>query len=289
MVRLCHLQMAPRSAIFAPEEICSLISNPLSTAGLNLLRVGAALGKSIFRVLVVDDHEPWRGFASRTIQQRPELQVVGEASDGLEAVQQAQRLAPDLILLDIGLPKINGIEAARRILRYAPETKILFMSQEQSSDIVEEALRTGAGAYVLKSEAPSDLLPGVEAVLQGEQFVSASLTGPNRVHRDNNHMEAFRQQQLEHHQIKFHPDYAALTDDFVQFTQAALNRGNEVVIIATESLRTSVSRRLRTDCLDLTTSAERFFSVEISDPLSKITLDEAVKAARQKGLHVAVG
>jgi DNA-binding NarL/FixJ family response regulator len=102
--------------------------------------------------------------------------VVGEASDGLEAVQKAQRLQPDLILLDIGLPTINGIEAARRILQYAPKTKILFVSAQQSPDIVEEALGTGACGYVVKSKAATELLAAVKAVLQGKQFVSGSLT-----------------------------------------------------------------------------------------------------------------
>jgi CheY-like chemotaxis protein len=82
------------------------------------------LEKSLFRVLVVDDYEPWRTLASKTLQENPELQVVGEASDGLEAIQKARELRPDLLLLDIGLPTVNGIEVARRILRYAPTTKI---------------------------------------------------------------------------------------------------------------------------------------------------------------------
>ena len=123
---------------------------------------------------MVDDYEPWRIFASRTLQKKPELQVVSEASDGLEAVQKGQELQPDLILLDIGLPTINGIEAARGILQFAPKTKILFLSEQRSPDIVEEALRTGGGGYVVESKAATELLPAVEAVLQGKQFVSAS-------------------------------------------------------------------------------------------------------------------
>ena len=86
---------------------------------------------------MVDDYEPWRSFATRTLQKKSELQVVSEASDGLEAVLKAQELQPDLILLDIGLPTLNGIAAARRILQYAPKTRILFLSEQRSSDIVE--------------------------------------------------------------------------------------------------------------------------------------------------------
>ena len=105
------------------------------------------------RVLVVEDHEQFRRFICSTLEKVPELQVVGIGSDGLAAVQKAEELQPDLILLDIGLPKLNGIEAARRIRRVSPETKILFVSQESSADVVREALGTGASGYVVKSDA----------------------------------------------------------------------------------------------------------------------------------------
>jgi CheY-like chemotaxis protein len=77
---------------------------------LELLRGGGCLGRSTFRILVVDDYEPWRSFASRTLQKKPELQVISEASDGLEAVQKTQELQPDLIVLDIGLPTVNELK-----------------------------------------------------------------------------------------------------------------------------------------------------------------------------------
>jgi DNA-binding NarL/FixJ family response regulator len=105
------------------------------------------------------------------------LQVIGEASDGLQAVQQAQELQPDLILLDIGLPTLNGIEAARRIRKVSPASKILFVSENRSAGIAEEALSTGAGGYVVKSDAASELLPATKAVLEGKRFISARLAG----------------------------------------------------------------------------------------------------------------
>jgi DNA-binding NarL/FixJ family response regulator len=135
------------------------------------------MDRSIVQVLVVDDFPPWRRFVSSMFREQPRLQIVGEASDGLEAVQKARELQPDLILLDIGLPKLNGIEVARRIRELSPKSKILFVSENRSWDIAEEALRTGAGGYVVKSDAASELFPAVEAVLKGERFVSASLTG----------------------------------------------------------------------------------------------------------------
>jgi DNA-binding NarL/FixJ family response regulator len=130
---------------------------------------------SSVRVLVVDDFEPFQRFVRSMLGKRPELQVICEVADGLEAVQKAQELQPDLILLDIGLPTLNGIEAARQIRRLAPESKIIFLTQEPSADVVHEALRLGAAGYVLKIRAGSELLAGVEAVLQGKQFVSSGL------------------------------------------------------------------------------------------------------------------
>jgi DNA-binding NarL/FixJ family response regulator len=132
---------------------------------------------SITRILVVDDYEPWQRFTSTTLREHPELEVVGQVSDGLEAVNKAQQLQPDLILLDIGLPTLNGIEAAHRIRVVSPTSKILFVSENRSPDIAEEALSTGAGGYVVKSDAGSELLPAVKAVLEGKRFISATLAG----------------------------------------------------------------------------------------------------------------
>jgi len=129
------------------------------------------------RILVVDDFQPFWRFVSSILQERPEWQVVCEVSDGLEAVQKAEELQPDLILLDIGLPKLDGIEAARRIRKLAPKSRILFLSQETSADVVREAMSLGARGYVLKAQTQRDLLAAVEAVLQGKQFVSSGSVG----------------------------------------------------------------------------------------------------------------
>ena len=117
-----------------------------------------------FRVLLVDDFEPWRRFIRLKLQKEPELEVVGESADGLQAIQQAQQLRPDLILLDLGLPTISGIETARRLRRLLPQSKILFLSQESSPDIVQEALSTGAQGYVVK-QSLNELLKAVSAAL----------------------------------------------------------------------------------------------------------------------------
>ncbi len=129
------------------------------------------------RVLVVDDFQPFRAFVFSVFSQAPELHVVGEVSDGLEAVQKAIELQPDLILLDIGLPRLNGIEAARQIRRLVPSSQILFLSQESSPDVVREAISLGAMGYVVKAHAGSELLAAVEAVRQGRRFLSSGISG----------------------------------------------------------------------------------------------------------------
>src|ERR1700750_3114038 len=119
----------------------------------------------IVKVLIVDDHAQWRRYLSGVLQQASsEWEVIGEGADGVEAVRQADALAPDLILLDLGLPGMNGIEAARQILSRRPSARILFLSQHASPDIIHAALSVGAYGYIVKSEAGSELLPAMEAI-----------------------------------------------------------------------------------------------------------------------------
>jgi DNA-binding NarL/FixJ family response regulator len=132
---------------------------------------------SEFRVLVVEDYEPFRRFICSTLGQRPDVKIVGEVSDGLEAVLQVQELRPELILLDVGLPTLNGIEAARQIRELSPNSRILFLSQEASSEVVQEALSSGALGYVIKTRAGIDLLAAVDAVCHDMRFVSEGLAG----------------------------------------------------------------------------------------------------------------
>ena len=127
------------------------------------------------RVLVADDFAPWRKLLHSILQEKPELRVICEVSDGLEAVTNARELQPDLILLDIGLPSLSGIEAAKQIRTIAPNAKILFVSENYSMDIARSTLNAGGCGYVIKSDAGSELLAAIEAVFLGRQFVSARL------------------------------------------------------------------------------------------------------------------
>ena len=129
----------------------------------------------LVRVLVVEDYLPFRRIICSMLTQRLELRIVGEVSDGIEAVEKAEELCPDLILLDVGLPSLNGIEVARRIRKVSPKSKIIFVSQESSADVVREALRLGALGYITKINAVQELFAAVEAVCQHRRFVSAGL------------------------------------------------------------------------------------------------------------------
>jgi DNA-binding NarL/FixJ family response regulator len=140
-------------------------------------RQAISLSKSPIRILVVEDFAPFREFVTSAFDQHPEFEIIGQLSDGLEAVGKAAELNPDLILLDIGLPSLNGIAAASRIREHSPQSKILFVSGDLSPDIVEQALSTGAAGYLVKSDAGRHLLAAVRAVLEGERYLSPSLSG----------------------------------------------------------------------------------------------------------------
>jgi len=131
---------------------------------------------SVVRVLVVDDVEDWRRFVSSMLLAEP-FEIVGEASDGLMAVQLAEQMQPTVVLLDIGLPGLDGIKAGAGIRRVAPDAKIVFVSQEFDPDIIRAALQLGAWGYVLKSDAARELVKAINTVVCGKDFVSRSVSG----------------------------------------------------------------------------------------------------------------
>jgi DNA-binding NarL/FixJ family response regulator len=128
------------------------------------------------RALIAEDFEPFRRLCSSTLGKLPHLQIVAEVADGLEAVRMAGELQPDLILLDIGLPTLDGIKAARQMRTYSPASRIIFVTQESDADLVQEAFRIGAMAYVTKMAAKTELPAAVDAVLDGRQFLSVALS-----------------------------------------------------------------------------------------------------------------
>jgi DNA-binding NarL/FixJ family response regulator len=128
-----------------------------------------------FTILIVDDFAPWRRAVQRMFESEPDFKIIGVAPDGLEAVQKAAEMHPDVILMDISLPRLNGIEATRQIREVSPTSKILFLSEKRSPDFIKVAFQVGGVGYVLKSDCPEELLPAIKAILRGEQFMSRTL------------------------------------------------------------------------------------------------------------------
>lgn len=130
------------------------------------------------RILIVDDHPVVRHGLRTLLEVQPGWEVIAEAADGLEALEKADRLSPDIILLDVSMPKMNGLEACRLIRKAAPAAEILIVTQHDSPQMMREALDAGARGYVVKSNAGRDLLTAVEAVSQHRPFTLGATVLP---------------------------------------------------------------------------------------------------------------
>jgi DNA-binding NarL/FixJ family response regulator len=243
----------------------------------------------------VDDYEPWRRYYLTALQKLPELQVIGAVSDGLEAVQQAEELQPDLILLDIGLPTLNGIEVARRIRKVSPASRILFVSENRSAEIAEAALSTGASGYVLKSDAASELARAVNAILDGKRFVCTSLAAHGlksppdpqtgaRFHRGN--ITTFSPTQnpgtTHHHEVGFYSDDRHFSEGVTRFIAAALKAGNSAIVVTTESRGESLILELQIQGLDIGAIIEqgRYVPMDVAKTLPMFMVNGMPDPAR---------
>ena len=128
------------------------------------------------RVILADDHVLVRAGLRKLLESMPEVSVVGEADDGLALLALAQELQPDLVLLDIAMPGLNGLEAAARLSRTAPGIRVLILSMHQNEEYVRQALRSGAAGYLLKDAAPMELSRAIRAVLRGETYLSPAVS-----------------------------------------------------------------------------------------------------------------
>jgi DNA-binding NarL/FixJ family response regulator len=245
---------------------------------------GHSLEKAILRVLIVDDFEPWRRFLHSILQKLPQLRIIGEESDGLSALQSAEQLKPDLILLDIGLPKLNGIEAAQKIRELSPHSKILFASAYRSRDIVEAALATGAEGYIVKTEAGKELLPAVAAILRGKKFVSASLAGNDAAHSTGHSRDYFEADAplpprniRTRHEVDFYRDDTAFVNGFSGVIEAALNVGTAVIVIVTDLHHEQILNRLKKNAVDVNAAIEK-------GSYSCVSAAEALEAIMEHGM-----
>lgn len=131
---------------------------------------------SVTKILIVDDFLPWHRFVRRVLESETDFKVIATAADGFEAVQKTTKLRPDVILMDINLPGMSGVDATREIRKVSPTSKVLFLSEHRATDLIKTTFRVGGVGYVLKSDCSSDLLMGIRSILGGERFLSRSLT-----------------------------------------------------------------------------------------------------------------
>lgn len=242
------------------------------------------MNKPPIRVLIVDDYEPWRRYLSTRLRNEQALQVIGEASDGLEAIGKADELQPDLILLDIGLPALNGIEAARRIREVSPASRILFVSENRAPEIAEGALNTGASAYIIKSDAGRELLRAVEAVLQGKVFRGIGVAAHDSREPMNDQGAAITHS----HQVAFYADDSSLVSAYARFIKSSLKGGNAIIVVVTEPHRASLLPKLEADGVDVPSAIEqgRYIPRDSAETLSRLTVNDMpdpVRCAKMLG------
>ena len=224
------------------------------------------------RILVVEDFAPFRRIVCEVLQRRAEFEIL-EAADGPEALQKAGELQPDVILLDINLPKLHGFEVAGRIGGLAPHTKLLFLSQESSPDIVRHGFSLGARGYIHKLRAGTDLLPAIDAVLAGQRFVSSSVAFADPID-----LPAQRR-----HEILFCPDDAAIVDALTRCIAAALNAGDAAIALVTEPHREPLVQELRTQGVQIQGATEHgtYVSFDADEAPDPVRFLDAINGARE--------
>jgi DNA-binding NarL/FixJ family response regulator len=269
---------------------------------------------------LVDDFAPWRRFIVTQLRQNNVTRIVGVVSGGLAAVLKAEEVQPDVILLDVGLPKTNGIETARRIRRVAPKSKILFLSQEVDVEVARIALTDGHG-YVVKSDADKELFAAIEAVMQGKKFVSRRLASPTFAdHLDQQATVQLRSEETikssvapplvrrevgRCHEVQFYSDDSRFVAGFTGFLSAALKVGNPAFFIGTALHRNAILERLHTESPDIRTAIRqgKYLALDAAEFLSNFmvndmpdpgwflkVVDDSIAAARKgaNGEHLRV-
>jgi DNA-binding NarL/FixJ family response regulator len=246
---------------------------------------------ALINVLVVDDFVPWHRLVRGMLRAKKDLEIVAVAVDGLEAVQKAEQLQPDLILLDISLPTLNGIEAARRIRQLSPNSKILFVTQEFSVEVLEEAFSLGASGYLLKFDAVRELLLAVDAVLRDERYIGSDLrtyviaageeysTGlfPSR---DASASQVQETAITRVHEVAAYHDDSSFVDGFTRFIETALNNGNPAIAILTQAHQISIRQQLERRNEAALTQERLYIPVNVNNALSIFMVNDWPDATR---------
>jgi DNA-binding NarL/FixJ family response regulator len=250
----------------------------------------------LVRVLLVEDYKPFQNLIFSILRQRPEWQLIGVASDGAEAVRHAGEQRPDVILLDIGLPRMDGIKAAGQIRAVSPESKIVFVSQETSAAVVRETFRLGAWGYLIKTAVRRELIEAIESVLQNVPFVSAGvnpqdLMDRNQVsERDRRFNYAFAARMntsadpgnTGRHEVQFYSSDEILLDRATHFIEKAIRGDHSILICARPSFCSDLQEALERRTLNIP-DLERsgaYVSLNAEDVISACMVDGEIQPAR---------
>jgi len=230
-------------------------------------------------VIVAEDFASLREILVKTLETIPNIRIICEVADGLHAVEKTKEFQPDLVLLDIGLPSLNGIEAARQIRSLSPKSKIIFVTQQLAPDVLRAAFEAGASGYVVKLDVGRELRAAVEAVLGGDQFLSSaapSLTA-NLQPLESTVLAASPQKLTlpRLHEVQFYSHDGSFLDTFANFIASAIRAGDAVVVVLTKSRRDALLQRLQADGLDVPGVSEegRYLSLDPSAVLSTFMVD----------------
>ena len=247
------------------------------------------------RVLIIEDFIPFQRLIQLVLEENQHLQMIGVAADGAEGACKAKELNPDLILLDIGLPRLNGIEAAKKILASAPQCRIVIVTQESSADSVRESLAVGARGYVSKSRIVSDLLPAIKAVLEGNRFTSSGLTlncSPEledlqnaAVCKDLSKRASRSQAGVQftgRHNLQVHSSEEVLLRGATCFLGHAICAEQPAICVASEALRRQLFSALASKGIDIKTAIRqgRYIALDVEEVVSLFMPDGAADAVR---------
>ena len=228
---------------------------------------------SVRRVLIVEDFEPFRQILCALLRRRADVRIVGEASDGLDAIAQAKALRPDIVVLDINLPRLSGIDAAVQIHSAVPDAKLLFVTNEPSLEVVHQAFSTGAHGYVYKPRVHRDVLAVLEAILDGARFISGGL---ERIARGGNALASHR------HHVLFASTDAIVVEAFSRFIARVLGHDGTVIALMTKAHDTTVRCRLQASPVDVTAAIRqnRYIVIDVEALIEKGTVNGRPEATR---------
>ena len=244
------------------------------------------------RVLLVEDHEGFRSYLRSALAQRKELELVGAAGDGLEAVEKCRELQPELVLMDIGLPRLNGLDAARRILAESPKCRIVFLTQEHAPEILEEASKLGASGYVLKTRAARDLFPAMQAARDGSFFFCSAVLRGQAASRHDPYPKVPSQdcvplparKPADRHEMHVYPDEPSFAAGMASFIESSLKDRKIVLALICESHRDRLFQALTDAGVDVTAALQAglFVSVYVNELLSPLLVDGLLNLAGMK-------